>query len=173
MFLIKDGWGRGKLRGESAEARGSGGASGFGPEKEFLRSLSALETAILDACAVPEEWPAQVAAGVYAGVDFVVEHPDAARALTTGTTTGKEYKRRYESLVGRLTGFLRVRAPHDRRLPVSTDEAMVAGVVGLVGDHVRVGRLERLRELRPELVLLTLLPYLGFAEAQRWANFAD
>lgn len=63
-----------------------------------------------------------------------------------------------------------MRAPHDRRLPVSTDEAMVAGVVGLVGDHVRIGRPERLTELRPELVLLTLLPYLGFAEARRWAN---
>jgi hypothetical protein len=43
-------------------------------------------------------------------------------------------------------------------------------MVGLVGDHVRIGRLDRLAELRPELVLLTLLPYLGFEEAQSWAN---
>jgi hypothetical protein len=42
--------------------------------------------------------------------------------------------------------------------------------VGLVGDHIRIGRLDRLAELRPELVLLTLLPYLGFSEARRWAN---
>lgn len=138
-----------------------------------MRSLNALETAILDACAGPEEWPAQIAAGVYAGVDFVVDHPSAAETLTAAVSTGADYKRRYDSLVGRLTGFLRVRAPHDRRLPVSTDEAMVAGVVGLVGDHVRIGRVERLRELRPELVLLTLLPYLGFAEAQRWAEAAE
>jgi hypothetical protein len=138
-----------------------------------VRSLTALETAILDACAGPAEWPAQIAAGVYAGVDFVVDNPAAAQALTAGASTGLDYKRRYDSLVGRLTGFLRVRAPHDRRLPVSTDEAMVAGVVGLVGDHVRIGRIERLTELRPELVLLTLLPYLGFAEAQRWANCAS
>ena len=62
------------------------------------------------------------------------------------------------------------RAPRDTRLPASTDEALVAGIVGLVGDHLRVGRLDRLAELRPELVLLTLLPYLGFTEAQRWAN---
>jgi hypothetical protein len=55
-------------------------------------------------------------------------------------------------------------------LPASTDEALVAGIVGLVGDHVRIGRVERLAELRPELVLLVLLPYLGFAEAQAWAN---
>lgn len=50
---------------------------------------------------------------------------------------------------------------------------LVAGLVGLVGDHLRIGRPERLRELRPELVLLTLLPYLGFIEAQRWAGSRD
>ena len=161
------------VRGDSAEAKSSGGAPEFGPEAEFLRSLTALETAILDACGEAGEWPAQIAAGVYAGVDFVVDHPDAAQVLTDGATGGSDYKRRYDSLVGRLAGFLRVRAPHDRRLPVSTDEAMVAGVVGLVGDHVRIGRLERLRELRPELVLLTLLPYLGFIEAQHWAEATE
>ena len=150
-----------------------GGAPEFGPEGEFVRSMAALETAILDACGASAEWPAGIAAGVYAGVDFVVDHPDAAQVLTDGATSGVDYKRRYDGLVGRLTGFLRVRAPLDRRLPVSTDEAKVAGVVGLVGDQVRIGRVERLRELRPELVLLTLLPYLGFAEAQRWAEPAE
>ena len=53
---------------------------------------------------------------------------------------------------------------------MASDEALVAGIVGLVGDHVRIGRLDRLAELKPELVQLTLLPYLGFAESQRWAS---
>ncbi|MBA3865200.1 MAG: hypothetical protein H0X42_02445 [Solirubrobacterales bacterium] len=79
----------------------------------------------------------------------------------------------YERLVSRLVGFLRARAPAGTRPPASTDEALIAGIVGLVGDHVRIGRLDRLAALRPELVLLTLLPYLGFPEAQRWANVAD
>ncbi len=78
--------------------------------------------------------------------------------------------RRYERVIGRLAGFIQIKAPADNRLPGSTDEALVAGIVGLVGDHIRIGRLDRLSELRPELVLLTLLPYLGFFEAQRWAN---
>lgn len=139
----------------------------------FRRSLAGLETAIADACASLDEWPAQVAAGVYAGVDFVVGNPEAARELTAIAAPPSEFKSRYESLIGRLAGFLRLRAPHDKRLPGSTDEAVVAGVVGLVGDHLRIGRLDRLAELRPDLVLLTLLPYLGFAEAQRWANTAS
>lgn len=161
-----------QLSGESAEARGRGESARYAGEAEFLRSVNDLETAILDACGASEEWPAQIAAGVYAGVDFVVGNPGAAQALTIVAGSAGEYRSRYENLVGRLAGFLRVRAPHERRLPVSTDEAVVAGVVGLVGDHVRIGRLDRLAELRPDLVLLTLLPYLGFAEAQRWANAA-
>jgi hypothetical protein len=58
------------------------------------------------------------------------------------------------------------------RLPGSTDEASVAGIVVLVGGHIRIGRLERLAELRSELILLTLLPYVSFSETQCWANLA-
>lgn len=133
-------------------------------------ALANLEAAVLDACAAESEWPAQVAAGINAGVDYAVAHPDVVDTLATDAPAGADTLRRYETVIGRLAGFLRVKAPADRRLPGSTDEALVAGVVGLVGDHLRIGRLDRLQELRPELVLLTLLPYLGFAEAQQWAN---
>jgi hypothetical protein len=76
----------------------------------------------------------------------------------------------YEGTIKRLAELIRMNAPVGTRLPGATDEALVAGIVGLVGDHLRVGRSDRLEELRPELVLLALLPYLGFAEAQSWAN---
>jgi hypothetical protein len=137
---------------------------------EFPVALAGLETAVLDACAVEGEWPAQVAAAIYAGVDFAIENPTVARALTIDAAAEADCMRRYERVIGRLAGFIQIKAPRDSRLPGSTDEALMAGIVGLVGDHIRIGRLDRLTELRPELVLLTLLPYLGFAEAQRWAN---
>ena len=137
---------------------------------EFPIALAGLETAVLDACAVEGEWPAQVAAAIYAGVDFAIENPTVARALTLDAAAEADCMRRYERVIGRLAGFIQVKAPRDARLPGSTDEALMAGIVGLVGDHIRIGRLDRLAELRPELVLLTLLPYLGFVEAQSWAN---
>jgi hypothetical protein len=133
-------------------------------------ALANLEAAVLDACAAEAEWPAQIAAGVNAAVDYAIAHPEVAELLAADAPAGADTLRRYETVIGRFTGFMRVRAPVDRRLPGSTDEALVAGVVGLVGDHLRIGRLDRLEELRPDLVLLTLLPYLGFSEAQRWAN---
>jgi hypothetical protein len=128
--------------------------------------LDELETEVLRACNRESEWPAAVAAGVYAGVDFAIARPAVAGELMAGEPRPGLYER----LVGRLAGFIRANAPVDARLPAATDEALVAGIVGLVGDHLRVDRLDRLAELRPELVLLTLLPYLGFEEAQAWAN---
>src|SRR5215218_5453103 len=138
----------------------------------FPLALANLEAEILDACAGEEEWPAQVAAAIYAGVDFAIAHPELADTLAYDVSPRAETLQRYENVIGRLTGFLRVKAPVDHRLPGSTDEALVAGIVGLVGDHLRIGRLDRLEELRPELVLLTLLPYLGFTEAKKWADEA-
>jgi hypothetical protein len=73
-------------------------------------------------------------------------------------------------MIGRFAGFIQAKAPLDRRLPGTPDEALVAGIVGMVGDHVRLGRIERLTELRADLVLFALLPYLGFSEARKWAN---
>jgi hypothetical protein len=139
----------------------------------FPLALANLEVAVLDACAGEEEWPAQVAAGICAAVDYAIAHPEIGETLAFERFSGPDALQQYETLIGRLAGFLRVQAPIEARLPVSTDEALVAGVVGLVGDHLRIGRYERLSELRADLVLLTLLPYLGFAEAQLWANRVD
>lgn len=132
--------------------------------------LASLEAAVLGACSDEGEWPAQVAAGINAGVDYAIAHPEVAETLASDTAPASDSLRRYETVIGRLAGFLRARAPLDDRLPGATDEALVAGIVGLVGDHLRIGRADRLEELKPELVLLTLLPYLGFEEAKRWVE---
>lgn len=135
--------------------------------------LGGLESAVLAACGGEEEWPAQIAAGVYAGVDYAIAHPEIASVLVSAPWPEADAGPPYETLIGRLVGFVWANAPVERRLPASTDESLIAGIVGLVGDHLRVGRLERLSSLRPDLVLLILLPYLGFVEARQWANAAD
>lgn len=147
--------------------RESGDSGRWGEELPLPPALTRLETILVDACAGPAEWPAQIAAGVYAGVDYVIANPALIQLELLDQTDGIGF---YEGVIARFARLIRLRAPVQKRLPGSTDEALVASIVGLVGDHVRVGRLDRLAELRPELVLLTLLPYLGFADAQRWAN---
>lgn len=139
----------------------------------FPLALAKLEAVVLDACSGEEEWPAQVTAGICAGVDYAIAYPEVVETLASDDSPGAETLRRYEMLIGRLAGILQAGAPISSRLPVSTDEALVAGLVGLVGDHLRIRRYERLVELRADLVLLTLLPYLGFEEARHWANRVD
>jgi hypothetical protein len=144
--------------------------SGAEPQEPFARLLSDLEASVAAACRSREEWPEQVGAGIYAGVDFATSNPVVADALLALGAPRKASSGSYKRVIGRLARLISQDAPGRSRLPGSTDEALVAGIVGLVGDHVRVGRLEALEALRPDLVLLALLPYLGFHEAREWAN---
>jgi hypothetical protein len=136
----------------------------------FGQLLGELEESVTAACDHQDEWPAQVAAGIYAGVDYAIEHPLVVDAVSLLESDESALKSGYTLTIERLAALISRDAPADSRLPGSTDEALVAGIVGLVGDHVRIGRFEALEALRPDLVLLALLPYLGFAGAQEWAN---
>lgn len=136
----------------------------------FGRLLGELETSVAGACDRQDEWPRRVAAGIYAGVEYAIEHPSVVDALSVLEGVDMASPSGYTVTIERLAALISRGAPAGSRLPGSTDEALVAGIVGLVGDHVRVGRLEALEALRPDLVLLALLPYLGFAGAQAWAN---
>ncbi|HTR73998.1 MAG TPA: hypothetical protein VMH33_01910 [Solirubrobacterales bacterium] len=132
--------------------------------------LADLEDAVLAACRIEAEWPARIIAAVYAGIDFAIANPEIATGFGSVLEGAAERAARYERLIGRFAGFLQTQAPTEERLPGSTDTALIGGIVGLVGDHIRLGRTDRLEELRPDLVLLILLPYLGFSEAKIWAN---
>jgi hypothetical protein len=125
---------------------------------------------VIAACRHQKEWPAQIAAGIYAGVDFAISNPDLCRSLTIDVASEMDSPEAYQQWIKRLADLMQARAPAEARLPGATDEALIGGMVGLVSDHVRLGRLGPLKELRPELVLFALLPYMGFEEAQRWAN---
>jgi len=148
----------------------SQGGSGGDRRELFGCLLGDLEASVAAACRPREAWPAQVAAGIYAGVDFAIDNPAVVDALLVLETTEKASESGYTGTIERLAKLISRDAPEGSRLPGSTDEALVAGIVGLVGDHLRVERFEALKALRPDLVLLALLPYLGFAEAREWAN---
>ncbi|MGV1048595.1 MAG: hypothetical protein ACOYD4_08765 [Solirubrobacterales bacterium] len=158
------------MAGRNDESSARPGDANPAGEERLPGALGDLERVMLAACAAQDPWPAQIAAGVYAGIDFIIANHGLAQAWLAEVGANPAYGSEYEHVVDRLASFIRMRAPVGARLPASTDEALVAGIIGLVGDHVRIGRLDRLAELRPELVQLTLLPYLGFVESQRWAN---
>jgi hypothetical protein len=134
--------------------------------------LDQLEEVVLGACSGQDEWPARIAAGIYAGVDFAVAHPEVAEASCSEVAEA-DIGVPHERLIRLFTGLLKCLVPTDVRRPGVTEMALVGGVVSLVDDHLRHGRVDCLSELRPDFVLLVLLPYLGFAEAKRWAELVD
>ncbi len=137
----------------------------------FESAFARLQVVVATACAGDQAWPAKVAAAIYAALDFAVADPTAARLLTIDTLIERASGgRRYAQLIERFAELLRAGAPRERRLPASTEQALIGGLATTVTAHLRTGRLAQLPEVGPELVELILMPYLGRSEAQRWAR---
>jgi hypothetical protein len=136
---------------------------------DYSTSLAELRATVLAACEREEEWPAKLAAGVYAALDFAVADPPAARALTIDGRV-KDEGDVYRRMIAGFAEQLAELAPDDERLPATNDQATVGSIASIVADHVRSERLDRLGTIAPELVHLALLPYLGFDEAKRWTQ---
>lgn len=137
---------------------------------DFTASFAQLQGAVHDACGAAMEWPAKISAAIHAALEFAASQPQATRTLTMEARVSRfDGGRAYLQMIGYFSELLRVGAPHDQPLATSTEEALVGGIATVVSDHLRSGRAHRLVDVAPELVYLTLLPYLGFAEAKRWA----
>lgn len=141
-------------------------------EERYQAAFGGLQVQVETACAdAGSEWPAQLAAGVRAALDFALADPDAARVLAIESmTVAGPGRNRYVRLIEHFAALLRVTAPAERRQPVSTEQGLIAGMAATVAEQLRAGGPEALRDLAPELVELVLTPYLGGEEARRWAQ---
>jgi hypothetical protein len=135
---------------------------------DFEEASARLESTVFDACGRCVEWPAKVAAGIYAALDFAVADEAASRCLAIERPSSGPEERRYALTIDRFAELLGAAAPQ-RRL-VSTDRAAIRSVAAMIAEPLRSGRPQRLTEIGPELVQLVLLPYLSFAEAKSWAE---
>ena len=140
------------------------------PPAEFEEAWSRLEAAVLAACGQSPEWPAKVAEGIYAALDFAIADPAAASCLLIERPPpGPEQQRRFSLRINRFVELLGADAPQPR-LTLTTDRAVIHSVAAMIADHLRSGRQQDLTAIGPDLVQLVLLPYLGFAEAKGWAE---
>jgi len=134
-------------------------------------ALSGLRRAVLHDCRRNPEWPAKVAAGICAALEFAATDLLLARLLTIDAVADRPGgDDLYRRMVTEFAELLRAEAPTDKRLPVTTDEAVVDSIARLIGVHLRAGRQDELVKIGPDLAQLALLPYLGFDEARRWAD---
>ena len=137
----------------------------------FLPSFAALKDRVGKACGGEEAWEAKVVAGVRAVLEFAAADPQAAHALTVDARrepTG-EVDLEQEAICY-FAGLLREVVEVERRFAISTEEALIESIATIVRGHLQLGTADELPGLAPDVVYITLMPYLGISEARRWAE---
>jgi hypothetical protein len=139
----------------------------------FSGAVGRLQVAVLEACREQEEWPAKVAAAIAAAIDFSAAEPESAQVLTVEALIQRpDGGHRYVRMIEHFADLLGTEAPTDDRRPMSTEQALIGGVATTIADRMRHETPGELQATIPELVEFVLLPYLGAAEAKRWAGWA-
>lgn len=121
-----------------------------------------------------EEWPQQVRAALATMLRFLAGEPELARVcMIEPVAAGGEIAVRHRASMQGFVEILKAGRPQhsgERPLPEATEATLVGGIVSLIVREINAGRTEQLEELLPDLVELTLAPYLGAEEAARLAR---
>jgi AcrR family transcriptional regulator len=148
-----------------------------GKQDCFLAAYEMIEAHVLDSMlAAPgtdEPWPDRVRARLAALLDVLSRDGAISRCfLIEPLAAGGEVAARYRDAMQLLAGTLRPEPPPpDLDLEVR-DQALIGGMATLIVRHLNVDGAERLPELLPDVVELSLAPFLGRVEAKRHAAAA-
>ncbi|HEU4707530.1 MAG TPA: TetR/AcrR family transcriptional regulator [Solirubrobacterales bacterium] len=124
-------------------------------------------------CELQPSWPLKVKVGIGVTLDMAAAEPDEARFLLetmagSWTASGGELDSR--DRLARLLVAGRTATARGAELPGLLEPALVGGIASVVAAQLRAGEARRLPALAPELVELTLTPYLGPEEAAEVAR---
>jgi AcrR family transcriptional regulator len=112
-----------------------------------------------------DDWPRAVAAGLRALIDYLVSEPAHAHlALVDTFAASPDAIEIRDSAMHSFATFLRpgfVLAAGERRVPLIATEAITGAVWQILHDYVDDGRIAELTELAPQVIYLTLVPFLG------------
>ncbi|HET6997285.1 MAG TPA: TetR/AcrR family transcriptional regulator [Solirubrobacterales bacterium] len=121
-----------------------------------------------------EDWPQKVRAALATMLRFLAGEPELARVcMIEPTAAGGEIAAKHRQSMQGFVEILKAGRPEhsgERPLPEATEATLVGGIVSLIVREINAGRTEQLEDLLPDLVELTLAPYLGAEEAARLAR---
>jgi len=139
-------------------------------ESLFGRYLSR----VLQTCEAQPSWPLKVKVGIGVTLDMVAASPVEAQFLTVeAMAIDDDFRQRVLDSRDRLARLLvagRAETPHGVELPGVIESALVGGIAGVILAQLQDGEAKQLPALAPELVELTLTPYLGREEAAEMAG---
>ncbi len=139
---------------------------------DFERAFARLQIQVETACATEADWPAQVAVGIRAALDFAASEPAAAGALTNDAlAAGAAGYSRYDRMLAHFGQ--RLLPGRDLRpageLPEIVERAVTGGLAMLVAQRLAMGSEAELPRIAGEAIQFVLAPYLGAEEAGRLA----
>jgi len=146
--------------------------------------LAALDESIAAAAEVfgelldPEQaWPDQIASGLEIFLEMVAREPARARlciveSQAAGTASLARYQAMLESAAPKLREG-REFNPRASRLPDGLEVAIIGGLAWLIHQRLVADRVDDIKALLPEMLQITLTPYIGEVEAGRAADAAQ
>ncbi|HET7509877.1 MAG TPA: TetR/AcrR family transcriptional regulator [Solirubrobacterales bacterium] len=132
--------------------------------------LSAIDSAMTEMRMVVEEACEQntgsaedgIVAGMAALLDYIAEHPAAARmCMVEAISATPSSARLYDAGMHDFVELLRKSAPKGPDLPATIEESLVGGVAWILQQKIRRGEAEGAAGLLSELSQFVLSPYLG------------
>jgi AcrR family transcriptional regulator len=124
-----------------------------------------------------QDWAEQVASALEVVLEMIVKEPARARlCIVEAQAAGGEALKRYQGMLERVAPMLRegrVHNPRASRLPDGLEVAIVGGLAWLVHQRLVAGRADEIKALLPEMLQVTLTPYVGEVEAGRAADAAQ
>jgi AcrR family transcriptional regulator len=137
-----------------------------GKEDLFLSAIDAtvdeMRLMVEEACEQAEDPEARIVAGLEALLEYVAEHPAAARmCMVEAISATPSSARSYDVAIRSFVELLRRSAPKEGDLPETIEESLSGGVAWILQQQIRRGEAERAEELLPELSQFVLSPYLA------------
>lgn len=163
------GGGRG-LKRRSRGDRGQAVRKAARDPRAFARCSGRLERAVAESCDARLPWPGRAATAIRAALAFADTDPVAAGVVAVPAAFRRYAEpRAFTELVERLAALLREGAPPTRH-PERTSRNIVLRIARQVLLQLEMHPQLPPSALAPELIVFALTPYVGLAEAQRWAE---
>ena len=123
---------------------------------------------LLWTCKLQPSWPLKVKVGIGVTLDMAAASPVDAWFLVETMVGSWDFPGGIFDSRDRIARLLvagRAETPHGAELPGVVESALVGGIAGVISAQLRGGEANHLPALAPQLVELTLTPYLGRDEA--------
>jgi len=123
-----------------------------------------------------QEWSEQISAAIEIFLEMVVKEPARARlCIVEAQAAGGAALARYQAMLETVAPKLREGREHNprsSRLPDGLEVAIIGGLAWLVHQRLVAGRDGEIKAMLPEMLQVTLTPYVGEVEASRAADAA-